>query len=329
MSETREFEYKQVQAYLFDTLELDIDSAVPSDVLRTTRNDFAATFGANDFFEGYCAARAIDAQGVQRLAEELLARTEDRYMSTMRSEFGRDVDQGEFARYYSALLSIDSGSYSVDRIHRDLIRAVEDCGYEDRVEVVRGSLPGVSTTVSTIEPRRSTVFLAEYGGLESYRAAFHALGHAMYAVSPEVTVADLVGVNISATEVSAFSAQELALEFVKSSDRRMLDFMPTYFARMYAVRLLDEARFYRAGAAEVASAREHEKRLLMVPKAAFAPRLRLHSVDFVIAFSTYLSRSRTDSLDNVRDSVASNGDLLVENDCLMDGFEIRNGGPVQ
>ncbi|MFE7801303.1 hypothetical protein [Nocardia sp. NPDC057440] len=323
---TNEFERKQLQGYLFDTLELDIDSAVPPDALRTSRNQFAAEFGAGDFFEGYCAARAIDARGVERLAEDLLDRTEDRYMSTLRSVFGGSVEQDEFARFYSALLTVDSGSYSVDRIHSDLVRSVEDHGYSDRVEIVRGSPPGVSTTVSTIEPRKSTVFLAEYGGLESYRAAFHALGHAIYAVSLDVTVADLVGVNISATEVSAFSAQELALASLKPEDRRMLDFMPTYYARMYAVRLLDEARFYREGSAGVASVREHERRLLIVPNNTFVPRNRLHSIDFVIAFSTYLSRARTDSLDDVRNSVASNSGLLLENNCLMDGFRVSQCG---
>ncbi|MET8653331.1 hypothetical protein [Nocardia aurea] len=323
---TNQFERKQFQAYLFDTLELDIDSAVTPDVLRTSRNRFAAEFGAGDFFEGYCAARAIDASAVERLAEDLLARTEDVYMSTLRSVFGGTVAQDEFARFYSGLLTVDSGSYSVDRIHGDLIRSVEENGYGDRVEIVRGSIPGVSTTVSTIEPRKSTVFLAEFGGLESYRAAFHALGHAMYAVSPDATVADLVGVNISATEVSAFSAQELALVPLRPADRRMLDFMPTYYARMYAVRLLDEARFYREGSAGVASAREYERRLSIVPNSTFAPRNRLHSIDFVIAFSTYLSRLRTVSLDDVRDSVRSNSSLLLENNCLLDGFEVAQAG---
>ncbi|MBF6414572.1 hypothetical protein [Nocardia cyriacigeorgica] len=318
---TSDFERKQFQGYLFDTLELDIDSSVSPEALRTARNRFCAEFGASDFFEGYCSARGIDARGVERLAGDLLDRTEDQYMSTMRSVFGGTVDQDQFAKFYSGLLAVDSGNYTVDRIHNDLVRSVEDHGYSELVDIVRGSPPGVSTTVSTIDPRKSTVFLAEYGGLESYRAAFHALGHAVYAVSPDVTVSDLVGVNISATEVSAFSAQELALSALRPQDRQMLDFMPIYYARMYALRLLDEARFYREGSAGVASVREHERQLMIVPKSTFVPRNRLHSIDFVLAFSTYLSRRRTDSLSDVSCSVASNSSLLLENDCMMDEFK--------
>ncbi|WP_280484143.1 hypothetical protein [Nocardia farcinica] len=321
---TDDFERKQFHAYLFDTLELelDLDGSIPPDELRQSRNRFAAELGAGDFFEGYCAARAIDARGVERLAEDLLDRTEEHYMSTLRAVFGGAVGQDEFARFYSALLTVDAGSYSVDRIHRDLQCAVEEHGYGDRIEVVRGSPPGVSTTVSTIDPRKSTVFLAEYGGLESYRAAFHALGHAMYAVSLDVSNADLVGVNISATEVSAFSAQELALESLAPEHRKMLDFMPTYYARMYALRLLDEARFYREGMASTGCPREYERRLLIVPKSAFTPRSRLHAVDFVIAFSAYLLRGRTGSLEDVRRSVVSNGQLLMDSNCLMEGFVV-------
>ncbi|MGO4614458.1 hypothetical protein AB4305_09715 [Nocardia sp. 2YAB30] len=316
-----QYRERQKQAYLFDTLVLESHSVHNVQDNRATRNELARDLGKNDFFEASCAIRAIEPRGVERLAHDLLDETRDTYLEAMRSILGGTVEEGRLSEVYSNLLTENSDQYPVHRIAEDLETEVRRLGIQDSVRIVRSSRSKISTNITIISPRSATIFLAEYGGLESYRAAFHALGHALYAVQTDILEEDLLGVNIAATEVCAFAAQEIALKSVAPESRALLDIMPTYYARLYALRLIDEYRFYRSGPDDVMSRHEYAARLGIIPESDFRPGRRLSAVDFVIGFFAYLQRERTTNMEEVRAAATSNWHHLTAFGCLTPDVE--------
>ncbi|WP_459549612.1 hypothetical protein [Nocardia sp. X0981] len=310
---------RQRQAYVFDTLALDIPPANSVEVRRESRNKLARELDGDNFFDASCAIRAIDPAKIEQLARDLLDETEESYLRSMRFLFDGPVEESFFAQAYADVLKSHSDRYSVDRIMRDIEDGVSALGVDDMIEIARHDRGNISTNITVITPRKATVFLAQYGGLESYRAAFHALGHALYAVQAEVLEEDLIGVNIAATEVSAFLAQELALISASPEQRKFLEVMPTYYARLYALRVIDESLFYREGPRAIAERSCYAARLGVNPAKEFSPGNRLVAVDFVIGFYEYLQRERISSLVEVAESTTTNWRLLKRLGCVTPG----------
>jgi hypothetical protein len=259
---------------------------------------------------------------VERLASDLLDETEDAYLATMKTIFGGVVDQEKLSKAYAKILAADGEGYQVETVIRYIQTEVDRLGHSDSIVVVRGSRSGVSTNVTTLYPRVATIFIAESPGLESFRAACHALGHAIYAVHSRTLDEDLLGVNIAATEVCAFMAQELALAAVDAGDRVLMDLMPTYYARLYALRLLDEARYYREGPAFVADMSVYVDRLAVIPAQEFAAGKRIAAVDFVIGFAAYLRGPATMAWDQIECAATSNGHLVNLFRCMAAGVTL-------
>lgn len=312
------FRERQFQAYLFDTLVLRLGTH-PEDpkALFSRRSALARQLGFDCFFDAYCAARGIDPEGILTTATSLLDGTDEAYHARFAALFGSRLTEERLSALYADVLTDAPERYTVEHIVSDLTAAVAELGCSGCIEIHRGSRSGVSTNVATIRPRTATIFVAEAPGLESYRAGCHALGHALFAVNPEVGDHDLLGVNIAATEVAAFAAQELALAQEPEHTREFLEFMPLYYARLYALRLLHEARFYR-GEQQVNESyvRRCVERMGLVAGHDFRPARCITAADFVLAFLGYLDlRTPPDRWREIRSVMSSNSELLWRYSC--------------
>lgn len=320
-----DFNARQYQGYAYDTLELRLGVDEGNDLCQS-RNNLAEQLKLPNYFDGYCLTRAISPASLVTRCVELLEETAEDYYQGLTTFFGSTPTQDQFTDAYKAILTGSTELYSLDHIQRSIEKTVDYYGLDSKIEIFRGSASGITTNVTTLRPRKATLFLAETNGLESYRAACHGLGHAMFAVDQHNDVVDVMGVNIGATEVSAFAAQEIALEQASEQDRVLLDIMPTYYARLYALRTVSESHFYEGDSERALKWRDYSTSLGLLDVPLFSPAKQLKSVDFVLAFSEYLRLDSTHSWESVFNMNYSNRGILESHNCL-DG-SIKNSSRI-
>lgn len=295
-----EFGIRQRQAYVFDTLALRLLRAKGLGVLTPSAFEpLVQGSGKSDYFAAYCEARGLEGAAIVELAYRLLATTDAEYRSGC-SEFfpggpTEATEEGLSERLAEAT-ALMSENYSTQRIIQDLHRNLTEVGLEGDISVFVGSKTGLTTNVTRLQPRHAHIFLDEGVGLEAYRGALHALGHAVFAVHPNTGSESLLGVNISATEVGAFQAQHFALDGVDKAASGFISFLHLYHARLYAVRVVVEQQRYASLMPVEDAYADLTTRYLGFPQLVeLRADSKLVSVDFLLAFAAYFNIGQLDS----------------------------------
>lgn len=312
------FRCRQYGAYSFDLL---VERLGTGPQVRERRNMLATELGYRSFFDASCHIRGLDADTMLSVAASLVDRMHSAVGGNVMGHFGGVVPTVQnFAATYEEHLTATPERYSADRVYgmaQDLVAGLE---LTAEIELHDGSANNVSTNVTHLDPRHAEIFLARAPGLESWRAATHALGHAYFAVHPATDWIDLLGVNISATEVVAFRAQTLALADVGGRAGDFLRLMPANYAKIYAERVLNEARYYRHGPDAVVETAPRPSHAIGY-SAPFRPDKRLSSVDFVLAFERYFDGLDVTTFPALGFHITSNKQLALDLSCLADDID--------
>ncbi len=283
---------RHLQAYVFDSIASTIQPGPPTqDKLNAqTLENLTDTLGSPDYFHAYCVSRMLDPQRVLRLANDYLEDSAASYHKQSKAMLGDEFGsfhEEQFQERLTAAVTQDANKYPHERTTGEVERVIRDLGLMALVDSSRESAIDLTVNVPHPESRTSRLFLARSKGIEAYRGALHALGHAVFSVmAPRVE--DNLGVNIAATETIAFQAQHVALDGAPSDTAEFLRFLHLYQSRLYAVRAIHESIRLENRSPELETlqdlGREHLG-LVEIRPHQFRPKLV--AVDFLIAFSEY------------------------------------------
>lgn len=319
---------RQFQAYAFDLTASTVPVGTSLEILRArTLESLAATTGAADYFSGYCLSRGLDPEAVVALALAHLESTAAAYRVACRTSLGvpfgmvhEDLVQ---ARLTDSVLR-DADAFPHSRTVEMIGHILDVVGLSGRVDYSRESVIGVTVNVAHPDSRTAELFLAPARGIEAYRGALHALGHALFSIIAEDIVDDL-GVNIAATEFVAFQAQHLALVAAPGDVADFLRFLHLYQSRLYAIRVLHEAARFRSRSPEHAVLQDWGLTHLGVTELRPSRyRPKLVAVDFILAFAEfYRTGEMRDGWSGLVDRSAS-----VTNRALCNRFTVARYGPL-
>jgi len=283
------FSSKQFQAYLFDTLGTRIDSVKEQGFWKYEA--LVELVVSGDYLTAYCDSRGIDSSSVTPTAMALLKATDNEYRDRLIALFGcrfGNICLSEIKIKLAQVLAKNVEHHTVDIIRNDIERLVTEHVPNEMVIIHCGIRTGIVTHVAQLCPRRSYLFLDSTPGLESHRAAYHALGHVLFAVSPNTHTSDLLGVNIAATEVVAFQAQEIFLENEPNDVAEYLYFMQLFHSRLYALRVMhDQQRWLARRELDSEFASLTQEFLGVTGLSSVSPTSKLVAVDFLFAFGYF------------------------------------------
>ena len=280
-------------------------------------NDISNKFNFPNYFHAYCSLRAIDVVKVKDLANDFLDNTKERYWEERFACLGvsknETISEKVFTNFFKKILLSDSKTISTEFIIKNINSIIFDLELSKHISLKIGSPSGLTTNISKLSENKSWLFLDKNFGAEAWRAACHGLGHSIYSLN-NPSYHDVIGVNIAATEVSAFYAQDLALNSLLNDEQiKFIRFIHLFQARLYAIRLLNDYHTFKDNDNEVYSYEKligveginNDKSELGYPK--------LMSIDFTIAFSYFFFGDiKLNSWDKIQNSRISNYSILEE-----------------
>lgn len=292
---SQDWAHRQLQAYVFDSVAstTSVGSALPDRLGNQTLEALTATTGSPDYFHAYCTSRMLDPKRVLDLAHDYLESSAAIFYQQSKlllgGNFG-ELHEDAIQDRLTAAVTQRASDYPHERTVHQVRNIIHDLGLVALIDDSRESAINLTANVAHPAYRTSGLFLARARGIEAYRGALHALGHAVFSVvAPEIK--DDLGVNIAATESIAFQAQHIALNGASSDTSAFLRFLHLYQSRLYAVRTIHEAARLESRNPEIESlqklGREHLG-LTHIKPHQFRPKLV--AVDFLIAFSEYYHR---------------------------------------
>lgn len=289
---SQDWTHRHLQAYVLDSIAstVSVGPATQDKLSNQTLEDLASSVGSPDYFRAYCVSRMLDPKRVLDLANDYLESSAATYRQQseafLEGEFGT-FHEGSIQDRLTAAVTQKADNYPHERTVHQVDRVIHELGLRALVDSSRESAINLTVNVPHPESRTSKLFLARSRGIEAYRGALHALGHAVFSVvAPRIE--DDLGVNIAATETIAFQAQHLALDNAPSDTADFLRFLHLYQSRLYAVRTIHESIRLENRSPELEAlqglGREHLG-LSEIRPHQFRPKLV--AVDFLIAFSEY------------------------------------------
>lgn len=288
---------RHFQAYVFDSIAstVRVGTASKDKLNNHTLQYLTTNLDCQDYFHAYCVSRMLDPKLILNLAYNFLENSAKEYRTQseaiLQLEFGKFSEQLIRDRL-SATVIRDAHEYSHGRTLEEVNMVISELGLKDSIDNLQESAINLTVNISHPNEGVSKLFLDRSYGLEAYRGALHALGHAIFGVvSPRIE--DNLGVNIAATEVIAFQAQDLALNHTPDDIAEFLRFLHLYQSRLYAVRTIHESVRLKKCNTEVDLLLElgHEHLgLLDIKPHHFRPKLV--AVDFLVAFSEYFNQEQ-------------------------------------